>query len=564
MRPLQDISVFEGIDTPVTGFPGNWTVLTSDSSIQILNLDNVPSDDISLYPDETFKPTNKFASRAVQLPTVKSIDTSDKPTNNKLDSEYMRKTYVSLDSVFDKRDTLSEERALLGNAKHSRTCVNNSHVHGRNVATHNGLSVKAWSSDSRLSCPIVEEPIKFKQFSSTGDIVSKIGYGDSEVKPILSTKKKRGSRVKKTVSFKDSEAETRFYVKCEFGEDSEKVTDTEKGLYSLFVPECTTFQEKCGVGYGYNNVTRDLIDYSEETFVRKPVLPSCQTKVAKVVKCRSIIKSSDNKKLVDKETPRWRQRIISATKRKLAQFTNDHVSSDVQSDKLSLENMYPELVDKIPKFSCKTGRNHTDLEPLSKFLMENNGMESISNVKSTSLSKSCPNIFKDEKQEQGVNYINSPDKNDGFNITPFRTGTADLRSLRCQRRLSFNESLNEANILDIDGIHIEQINTFNKDIVKCQIPENNKPVRPRLGVQCKLPKPVELDNLDIDFVCDMKKKIAKSNRNMKIKTNGSLRLTQGTTGKFSSPRNKCLSKIGRSPPLSIRMFKGASRLESCV
>ena len=206
---------------------------------------------------------------------------------------------------------------------------------GNETLNNQGLSGKVWSSDSCLSYSTVDDKMKYKQFSSMCDLSGGNNRNtfvvessaalqhpiqqqmrlapnkNNEVKLILSTKKTRaGKKVKKTVSFKKREAETRYFVKCEFDEHDERnemSTDAEHDGYSNMVSE----RLNCSAQYSDNKQPIDA-DHPDALLVVKPLLPICQTKVAKVVKCTTIRVS--NVKRTDKQTPCLRKRIVSATK----------------------------------------------------------------------------------------------------------------------------------------------------------------------------------------------------------------------------------------------------------
>ena len=87
MRLLQDVSVLEGFDTDIElGNPGDWTVLTPHFSIQILNLKNAPSEDVSLYPEQGFEPlnSNEAGVGVVAAPNTKILGSDPKLTKGNL------------------------------------------------------------------------------------------------------------------------------------------------------------------------------------------------------------------------------------------------------------------------------------------------------------------------------------------------------------------------------------------------------------------------------------------------------------------------------------------------
>ena len=125
--------------------------------------------------------------------------------------------------------------------------------------------------------------------------------------------------------------------------------------------------------------------------------------------------------------------------------------------------------------------------------------------------------------------------------------------------MTYNETLNEATFLDInnDAQEDNKQRRVNVDAISNPIQNQNTSVRPRLGVQNKVPKILKLDDLDICLVCDLKNKIAKTNR-QRIMTNGTLRISQEIK-RHASSMGRCYSS-----PITKRGLHGVSRLESYV
>ena len=593
MRLLQDVSVLEGVDTGIElGNPGDWTVLTPDFSIQILNLKDAPSEDVSLYPEQEFEPlnSNEAGVGAVAAPNTKILGRGAKRTVDNLEdilkAKYMWKSYLNLESAFEERSAFQNTGVLIKN--HAAQCCASDAtdpVRVRNETLNNqGLSGKAWSSDSCLSYSTDDDKMEYKQFSSMCDLsggdyrntfVVESGtamqrpiqqrtrlapYRNNEVKSILSTKKTRaGKKVKKTVSFKKREAETRYFVKCEFDEHDERnemSTDAEHDGYTCLVSD----RLKCSAQYSDNKQPIEADD-PDALLMVKPLLPTCQSKVAKIVKCKTSVAS--NMKRTDKQTLCLRKRIVSATKRI---FTHENKSTMEIPSRMEHVNdsdtcIDSELVSKIHDIQSQRKQNrHSDLGSLSQFLMENNGENSIND------SRYSHGLFTDITPELVKQESNNGVKRsqfEGFMLDQKRTcriGTSNLKTVRCQRKLTYNSTLNEATFLDINNDTKDNNNKqsrVNVDAISTPIQNPNTPVRPRLGVQNKVPKMLELDDLDISLVCDLKNKIAKTNR-QRIKTNGTLRISQGIK-RHVSPMGRCYSS-----PITKRGLHGVSRLESYV
>ena len=582
MRLLQDVSVLEGVDTGIElGNPGDWTVLTPDFSIQILNLKDAPSEDASLYPEQGFESliSNEAGVGAVQAPNTKILGSDAKLTKGNLEdilkTEYMWKTYLNLESAFEKRNVFAAQRC-------ASDATNPVHV-GNETLNIQGLSGKAWSSDSCLSYSTANDKMKCKQFSSMCDLSGGIDRNtfvvesgtamqrpiqqqtrlasnrNSDVKSILSSKKKRaGKKVKKTVSFKKREAETRYFVKCEFdehGERNEMSTDAEHDGYTSLVSD----RLKCSAQYSDNKQPIEADD-PDALLMVKPLLPTCQSKVAKIVKCKTSVAS--NMKRTDKQTPCLRKRIVSATKRI---FTHENKSTMEIPSRMEHVNdsdtcIDSELVSKIHEIQSQRKQDrHSDLGSLSQFLMEHNGDNYIND------SRYSPDLFMDTTPEPiklESNIVVKRDQFERFKLDQKQTcriGTSNLKTVRCQRKLTYNATLNEATFLDIDNDTKDNSkqSRVNVDAIGNPIQNPNTSVRPRLGVQNKMPKMLELDDLDISLVCDLKNKIAKTNR-QRIKTNGTLRISQGIK-RHASPMGRCYSL-----PITKKGLHGVSRLESYV
>ena len=587
MRLLQDVSVLEGVDTRIElGNPGDWTVLTPDLSIQILNLKDAQSEDVSLYPEQGFEPLN---SNEVPAPNTKILGSDAKLTKGNLEdilkAEYMWKTYLNLESAFEERSAFQKAGVLNKNYA-AQSCASDAtnpvHV-GNETLNNQGLSGKAWSSDSCLSYSTVDDKMKYKQFSSMCDLSGGVNRNtfvvesgtpmqrsikqqtrlapnrNNDVKSILSTKKKRaGKKVKKTVSFKKREAETRYFVKCEFDEHDERnemSTDAEHDGYSNLVSD----RLKYSAQYSDNKQHIDADD-PDKLLMVKPLLPICQTKVAKIVKCKT--NRVSNVRRTDKQTPCLRKRIVSATKRIFIHENKNTLEIPSRMEHVNDNDIDSELVSKIHNIQSQRKQNrHSDLGSLSQFLMENNGGNSIND------SRYSPDLFTDRTPEAVKLKSNNGGNSDQFEAFKLdqtqacRIGTSNLKTVRCQRKLTYNETLNEATFLDQefnnDAKDDNKQSRVNVEAMNNHIQNPNKSARPRLGVQNKVPKMLELDDLDISLVCDLKNKIAKTNR-QRIKTNGTLRISQGIK-RHASPMGRCYRS-----PITKRGLHGVSRLESYV
>ena len=590
MRLLQDVSVLEGVDTGIElGNPGDWTVLTPDFSIQILNLKDAPSEDVSLYQEQGFEPlnSNEAGVGAVPAPNTKILGSATKLTKGNLEdilkTEYMWKTYLNLESAFEERSAF-QKAGLLNKSYVSQPCASdatNPVRVGNETLNNQGLSGKAWSSDSCLSYSTVDDKVKYKQFSSMCDLSGGVNQNtfvvesgtamqrpiqqqtrltpntNNDVKSILSTKKKReGKEVKKTVSFKKREAETRYFVKCEFDghdERNEMSTDAEHDGYSNLVSD--RFEHSAQYS---DNKQPISADDSDALLMVKPLLPICQTKVAKIVKCKT--NRVSNVKRTDKQTPCLRKRIVSASKRIFTHENKNTIEIPSRMEHVNDSVIDSELVSKIHDIQSQRKQNrHSDLGSLSQFLMEHNGENSMND------SRYSPDLFTDRTLEavklKSNNEVNS-DEFEGFMFDQKRTcriGTSNLKTVSCQRKLTYNATLNEATFLDInnDTKDDNEQSRVNVDAMNNHIQNPNKSMRPRLGVHTKVPKMLELDDLDISLVCDLKNKIAKTNK-QRIKTNGTLRISQGIK-RHASPMGRCYSS-----PITKRGLHGVSRLESYV
>ena len=447
MRLLQNISVLEGIDTKC--YPGEWTDVTSDSSVQIISLDPAVPEEIS-----------------------------DTPTR------------------------------------------------------HNRLSEKAWLSDSCLNDPVFTRHAENKDFASTGDLTNKsVNNSKHSWKPILRKPSKPRKTAKKSVSFKASEAETRYFIKYDINKNT-KVDIQSNQAFTYF----DIRHAEVGIRTDAN------AESGEDLILRKPIVPASEVKVAKVVKCQTVSKHSAS----------------HAIKRKLAhndRETNGIYSSSIDTGLSEIDEDFPELMCKMPRYTANK-RNRTDIGPLSKFLMEND-REMLTSTPNL-LTKSCPNILESRNQCTPSEKQQTLDKNKSYHNgtrTRFRMGTSNLKTVRCQRKLIFNEHVN-TNISEV-------ISSINQQLES--VDSSPKPVRPRLGLQCKASKLVDLDNLDISLVCELKNKISKCNVGMKIKTNGSLQCKSKPRTSVSSPMGKCFKSTVRPSPVSLRQsLRVAPYLETFV
>ena len=501
---------------PITCYPGKWTDVTSDSSVQIISLDHTVQDEMSIYSDEKIRRTDSDI-RAIQ----------DKNTDNgicdklKFGPDFITKSYVDLNVVLNKHDQLVHHRG----SDNFPPCN----------SPENGLSGKVWFSDSCLNDPIFRRHTENKEFASTGDLTN--GYENTAKqswKPILRRPSKTRRTVKKSVSFKASEAETRYFIKCDINENDECDSDTNQA--------CTEFD----IRHTEVDVKTDVSsDSDEELIMKKPILPSSEAKVAKVVKCQTVSKHSTS----------------YTVKRKLVQNNKDNnrlCSSAPNSEQSEIDELFPELACKIPRYSAKK-RNHTDIGPLSKFLMENAWDNDSKMLTSTPnmLTKTCPNIFEDGNKTISSQHETPVESYQHFpagSRTHLRMGTSNLKTVRCQRKLSFNECVNRNISEDISSID-QQLES-----VQC----SPKPVRLRLGVHCKTSKLVPLDSFDINLVCELKNKISKCNTGMKIKTNGSLTCKSEPKTTFASPMGRCFKSSVRPSPVSTKSFRVAPYLETFV
>ena len=447
MRLLQNISLLEGVDK--TCYPGEWTDVTSDSSIQIICLDPAVPDEIS-----------------------------DKPTR------------------------------------------------------HNRLSEKAWFSDSCLNDPVFTRHTENKDFASTGDLTNKnVNNSKQSWKPILRKPNKTRKSAKKSVSFKASEAETRYFIKCDINENAKCDIDSNQAFTYFNIRQAEV-----------GNRTDANAESEEDLILRKPIVPASEVKVAKVVKCQTVSKHSASHAVKRKHAHNDRE-------------SNGIYSSSIDTGLSEIDEDFPELMRKMPRYTANK-RNRTDIGPLSKFLMENDSemLTSIPNL----LTKSCANIFENRNQSTPSQNQQIAEKNKSYHNgtrTQFRMGTSNLRTVRCQRKLSFNEHVN-TNISEV-------ISSIDKQLES--VDSSPKLVRPRLGLQCKTSKLVDLDNLDISIVCELKNKISKCNAGMKIKTNGSLQSKSKPRTSVSSPMGKCFKRTARPSPLSLRQsFRVAPYLETFV
>lgn len=559
MRLLQDISALDGIDASAEGFPGKWTDLTHDCSIQIINLGSEALTDTSLYENDTKEDNGKIRSSDIKVNNgLWRRDTSSTDAQGKLDTEYLSKTFLNLESVVHQGGKLAEPGML--------KCYDKNNITVDRKATDYSLFGKGWSSDTCLSYHrTTTKKNERKQYSSTGNLATennKAGHehsickdsqaAGSEVKPILRKVSKRRKRIKKTVSFKESGPETRFFVKCELT-DSDSYS-TEAGL----INRCSAFEEENIEYRDVNKNTSDVCVSPEDRLIVKSVTQYCEMKLAKVVQCKSTTSVHTGKSSTRKDN--WRESL--AAKRKLTQCQGETFgNADPEVEHSIFSDLYSELADKIPKYCTKMGRNNTDIGPLSNVLME---IEKQNIINTNSLSKSCSDIYGNENQYKATETVlrNETDNfRSGYKI-PCRLGTSNLRSVRCQRRLSFSSTVNEANILDISDTDYH--NGATEKSTESTILYKNKPMRPRLGVHCKVSKPVELDSLDIGLVCDLKKKLTRGNRVAKIKTNGSLKYSEGHKSSFSSPKVKCFKRTVRPSPCSLKVFTPVSRLETYV
>ena len=478
MRYLQNIPVLAGIDTPLTCYPGNWADVTADSSVQIICLDPVVSDDTSLSSDEPTRYTGNKTDFDVDVAQI-------------LNGNFKTKSCVDLNTVLHKTDK------ILG-------------------AHQNGLAENAWFSDTCLNERPDIRNTQFKDFSSTGDLTTgNVSKSKHSWKPILRKCSKTRRSTKKSVSFKALEAETRYFINSDINENSKYDTDSNQAF-----TEFDQRQAEIEVNSGPS------VDREEDLELKKPIVPVSEVKVAKVVKCKPMVNSTGH-----------------AVKRKLAH--NNHELSEIDGG-------IPELVCKIPRYSIQT-TNQTDIGPLSKFLMENDRkmLTSTPNM----LQKSCPRAIENEIKALPSLNQHTVEVTKGTR-SQFRMGTSNLRTPRCQRKLSFNDHVS-TNISEVISSIEQQLE--NADV-------SQKFVRPRLGLQCKTSKLVDLDTLDIDLVCEMKNKIAKGNTGMKIKTNGSLQCKSNLkTTCVPSPLGKCFKRTTRPSQVPLRQgYRAGPCLETLV
>ena len=476
MRYLQNIPVLAGIDTPLTCYPGKWADVTADSSVQIICLDPVVSDDTSLSSDEPTHYTGNKNDFEVDVPQL-------------LNGNFKTQSCVDFNTVLHKTD--------------------------KTLGAHQyGLAENVWFSDTCLNERPDIRNTQFKDFSSTGDLTTgNVNKPKHSWKPILRKSNKTRRYTKKSVSFKASEAETRYYIKCDINTKCD--TDSNQAF-----TEFNQRQAEVEVNNGPS------VDREEDLVLKKPIIPVSEVKVAKVVKCKPMVNSAGH-----------------AVKRKLAHNNNELSETD---------DGFPEVVCKIPRYSVQT-TNQTDIGPLSKFLMENDRkmLTSTPNM----LQKSCPRAIENEIKALPSLNQHTVEVTKGTR-SQFRMGTSNLRTPRCQRKLSFNDHVS-TNISEVISSIEQQLESAD---------DSPKPIRPRLGLQCKTSKLVDLDTLNINLVCEMKTKISKSNTGMKIKTNGSLQCkSKLKTACVPSPLGKCFKRTIRPSQAPLRQgYRAGTCLETLV
>ena len=474
MRYLQNIPVLAGIDTPLTCYPGKWADVTADSSVQIICLDPVVSDDTSPSSDKPTRYTGNKNDFEVDVPQM-------------LNGNFKTQSCVDLNTVLHRTDK------TLG-------------VH------QNVLAENVWFSDTCLNERPDIQNTHYKDFSSTGDLTNdNVNKSKHSWKPILRKLNKTRRSTKKSVSFKASEAETRYYITCDINENSKCHTDSNQAF--------TEFDQRQAEVDVYSGSS---IDRQEDMVLKRPIVPVSEVKVAKVVKCKPMVNSASH-----------------AAKRKLAHTNNELSETD---------DGFPELVCKIPRYSVQT-TNQTDIGPLSKFLMEND-RKMLTSTPNMSR-KSCPRAIENEiKALPSLNH-HTEGVTKGTRMQ-FRMGTSNLRTPRCQRKLSFTDHVS-TNISEVLSSIEQQLESAD---------DSPKPIRPRLGLQCKTSKLVDLDTLNINLVCEMKNKISKGNTGMKIKTNGSLQCKSNLkTTCVPIPLGKCFKRTTRPSQAPLRQ---GHRVGTCL
>ena len=193
-----------------------------------------------------------------------------------------------------------------------------------------------------------------------------------------------------------------YFVKCEFDEHDERnemSTDAEHDGYSNLVSE----RLNCSAQFSDNKQPIDADD-PDALLMVKPLLPICQTKVAKVVKCTTIRVS--NVKRTDKQTPCLRKRIVSATKLIFTHENKNTVEIPSRMEHTNDSDIDSELVSKIHDIQSQQKQDrHSDVGSLSQFLMRHNGESSIND------SRYSPDLFTDRTSEpmklKSNNVVNS-------------------------------------------------------------------------------------------------------------------------------------------------------------
>ncbi|XP_045163823.2 uncharacterized protein LOC123528145 [Mercenaria mercenaria] len=220
---------------------------------------------------------------------------------------------------------------------------------------------------------------------------------------------------------------------------------------------------------------------------------------------------------------------VGVPKSKIAKLVKVGLRSVVKSKSNSREKCAEPLVKDVTAFERRRQRkvrHSSDIGGLSEFLRKNERRRTVGVITEEKFD-SAPKIDLTLSQtSSGVSRCEASEKCAPKPVMGSRrlhsTGTSNLKFNQCQRKLVFQSTRDSPKTnADFDpSKHAEKYISLEND--GDSMPRR----RPRLGVLAST-KPVNIvpiDELEIDIVHDLKRRVERANRCSKIKTNGSLKM----------------------------------------
>ncbi|XP_060598290.1 uncharacterized protein LOC132752034 [Ruditapes philippinarum] len=274
-------------------------------------------------------------------------------------------------------------------------------------------------------------------------------------------------------------------------------------------------------------------DHQKQRSVHDVDMP--QSKITKLVKCgiRSVMKSKTN---------------------------SDERSLDISSCLKS--------VSASEKRRQRKTRYSTNIGGLSDFLRKNERRKTIAVITEEKNNRDVNNVTASETDIEisGREFSNQCDRERNVSRPVMGSrrlhsmGMSNLKFDQCQRKLVFQNSQCSPKL----NAGFDPVNYTEQYISPVNEENGQTRLRPRLGVLGKT-KPINtlpIDELDIDVVCDLKRRVERANRCTRIKTNGSLKvrpkLLPAIKPVVPSPRRKsalCRQSRICTAPSSGRHYK---------